>query len=199
MRENPKPFERYQHFKGKQYQILTLAKDSETGKDVVVYQALYGDYTVYVRELTQFMSPVDHAKYPDVTQEYRFEKCESDVTEQSFVQPVTSPGVSETAEPISGGQETDNRISDGQEADDRIADGQEAYLDPMVVEFLDADRYEEKLNILAGAHRKITDDMLEIMAVASNVELNEGSTEEKYTELRNCLLTMEKFECDRIR
>ena len=74
MRENPKPFEIYQHFKGNQYQILTLAKDSEDGRDLVVYQALYGDYAVYVRDLAQFMSPVDKAKYPASSQQYRFEK-----------------------------------------------------------------------------------------------------------------------------
>ena len=51
MREDPKPFEIYKHFKGNKYQVLMLATDSETKERVVVYQALYGDYAVYVLSL----------------------------------------------------------------------------------------------------------------------------------------------------
>ena len=74
MRDNPKPFEIFKHFKGKQYQILALAKDAGDGRSLVVYQALYGDYIIYVRDLSEFMSPVDKVKYPEASQEYRFER-----------------------------------------------------------------------------------------------------------------------------
>ena len=70
-------------------------------------------------------------------------------------------------------------------------------MDPQVEAFLDADSYEEKLNILAGLHRRITDDMLKIMALTMDIELNPGSTQEQYDELKNCLLTRNKFEADR--
>ncbi len=74
MREKPRPQELYRHFKGNMYQVLTLATDSETMKEMVVYQALYGEYKVYVRPLDSFMSEVDRDRYPGAEQKMRFEK-----------------------------------------------------------------------------------------------------------------------------
>jgi len=72
---------KYKHFKGKMYKVLDIVYDSESNNDeefkkIVVYQALYGDNLKWARPYDIFNSLVDKEKYPDVTQEYRFEEVE---------------------------------------------------------------------------------------------------------------------------
>ena len=79
-REIPKAHEIWQYFKGEYYQIICVGHHSETKERMVVYKKFTPLINKYIpiepciRPLDMFMSEVDHEKYPDVKQKYRFEK-----------------------------------------------------------------------------------------------------------------------------
>ncbi|MBB6287854.1 MULTISPECIES: DUF1653 domain-containing protein [unclassified Pseudomonas] len=49
----------YQHYKGPQYRVFSVARHSETEEEVVFYQALYGDYGFWVRPVSMFLETVE--------------------------------------------------------------------------------------------------------------------------------------------
>ena len=63
----------YKHFKGNYYLVEDIAINAEDDLQYVVYRALYGNNTLYIRPLEMFLSKVDKEKYPGSNQTYRFE------------------------------------------------------------------------------------------------------------------------------
>lgn len=60
MKTSPIPLGRYRHFKGYEYEVLAIAKNSETLEDTVVYRALYGENELWVRPLHMWTETVEH-------------------------------------------------------------------------------------------------------------------------------------------
>jgi len=192
-RKKPEAKEIYRHFKGNRYEIVTTAEDTETGEQLVIYRALYGEGRTWARELSNFMEELDPAKYPNASQKYRFEKEE---TAQAAPSPKTSDADAPAACPSSASGKTapaNAPITDESAAADEFS------LDPLVEEFLDAQTTEEKLNILSALRPRVTNEMIDTMAVASGLEIDPGDVEMRWADLRECLMTIEKYEQSRDR
>ena len=138
----------YKHFKNKLYQVKCVAYHSETKEKMVVYQAMYGEYAVYVRPYDMFMSEVDHVKYPDVAQKYRFEQ----------VDPLTMQEISDNLQSDNSQAvrvNSDNRMDEAytlkeDSVDNSLAQPEQQVDagDSVLDKFLDARGYEEKLDVL---------------------------------------------------
>ncbi len=189
----PKPHEIYKHFKGDLYQIVTIADHTETGERLVVYQALYGDFRTYARPLAMFAEKIDRERYPSAVQEYRFELQGPDAgrRREAEEEEKKSAFLTEAEDETAVKRESASEVQETAE--------EEPALDPMILEFLDSDSYEQRLNILAGLHHRITDEMITTMAIACDVEIEDGDIEERYEALRACLLTLDRYECSRLR
>ena len=177
----PRSNEIYRHFKGNLYRIITIAVHSETEEQMVVYQGLYGDFPTYCRPLSMFVSEVDHDKYPEVTQKYRFERLDNPANSDTDVKPAQNVELTEE----------DNICTQAEEKED-VPD-----VDPLILEFLDAETVLEKKNILAALHHRITDEMINTLAIAMDIVIEEGDTQERYRQLKNCLDTIDRYEIER--
>lgn len=201
--DKPSPQELYRHFKGNLYQIVTVATHSETREEMVVYQALYGDYKVYVRPLDMFMSKVDRVKYPDVRQEYRFEKVSpirevsvKEINEKSSASsPVEKTSLEKAREDFRREPYKPSQVM-SKTADEEAS---ELNMDPLVIKFLDADLAAEKNDILSKLRPIITNDMIDIMAMSLGVVVEKGDVIDRFNDLRTCLSAIEKFESSRLR
>lgn len=169
-RAMPRAGEFYMHFKGKLYQIVTVAIHTETEEPLVVYQAMYGTFKTYARPLAMFLSEVDHEKYPDVQQIYRFRKVElCENSEVELVDEVTAQ---------------ENECDETEETAD---------IEPLL-KFLDETDLHERLNILLQYRDQITETMLESMGMAMDCVLNGKTLEEKYYELDKVIRTKLQYE-----
>lgn len=221
----PAAGEFYRHFKGNLYQIKMLAKDSETGQDVVVYQGMYPPFTVWVRPLSMFMEPVDRKKYPQAVQNMRFERVtpakmttetgvdtsgkpaspanvQSASRASSAVTDTVGQSDKSTAAPTPGVSDTELRKA--------LESGQpERYLANRMTEeeiarrgmlqILDADSFREKRQLLVGLRPYIDKLLLHNIAAAWDVVLEEAPLEEQFESLLYCVDAHAKYEGGRLR
>ena len=215
----PRPQEIYRHFKGRLYQVLTLARHSETGEVLVVYQALYGDYAVFARPLSMFCSEVDAVKYPGAMQKERFQLWKgSEEAHALFAgeSPVTGNRETRAKQPEEDRQTRAKRPEEDRQTRAMQPDGifsqkekpaepsvqaaeEEVQLDPRLLRFLDANRMEEKMEILDSMQGDVTDEMIDIMAISLDTEIVSGEASERIAALRETIQMRLRFESSRLR
>ena len=196
MNQIPQAGEIYQHFKGKLYRFVALATHTETGEQLVIYQALYGEFQVFARPLSMFLEKVDAKKYPDAAGKDRFMRIP--MAEAAAVpQPVPAPSEN-PVEPRPAAMPSESTVESRAVAASS-ENSVEPQPDPGLLAFLDADSYEEKLEVFASLEGKVDLHMLNAIAASLDLELSEGSLEEQYDTLKSCLMTLERYECNRLR
>lgn len=192
MERVPKNGEIYRHFKNKLYQIIGIATHSETKEPLVIYQALYGGFGMYARPLAMFASEVDHNKYPDVKQKYRFTRVEmnADGTWHCVEEDNTVILEVQSAE-----QQSDlKNVAKQQETGIQAENPDEERPDPKLMEYLDAETFDEKYNVLVSMRDCITDKLVDDIAVVMDVVIPEGDLMNRYDALKMALRTKQKYE-----
>lgn len=200
----------YKHFKGQLYQVRALAENSEDNTPMVVYQAMYAPFKIWVRPLSMFLEKLDKEKYPDAAQEYRFERIilddrqNTEAAEPDIVQSEKSAAVTNTIHPEEAITVSDEEITDAllsgqveRKLSGKISDNQLAAKGLMI--FLDAENYHDKRHIFSSLEPYLNDTILNNIAVTLDLVLDEGSKEQHFETILNCLETHEHYECNRLR
>lgn len=200
----------YKHFKGQLYQVRALAENSEDNTPMVVYQAMYAPFKIWVRPLSTFLEKLDKEKYPDAAQEYRFDRIilddrqNTEAAEPDIVQSEKSAAVTNTIHPEEAITVSDEEITDAllsgqveRKLSGKISDNQLAAKGLMI--FLDAENYHDKRHIFSSLEPYLNDTMLNNIAVTLDLVLDEGSKEQHFETILNCLETHEHYECNRLR
>lgn len=198
MERVPKNGEIYRHFKNKLYQIIGIATHSETKEPLVIYQALYGGFGMYARPLAMFVSEVDHNKYPDVKQKYRFTRVEMNADGTwHCVEEEDNTGIVEIRSDSENATEQQSdlkNVAKQQETGIQAENPDEERPDPKLMEYLDAETFDEKYNVLVSMRDCITDKLVDDIAVVMDVVIPEGDLMNRYDALKMALRTKQKYE-----
>lgn len=194
-----RPGEFYRHFKNKLYQIVAVARHSETGESMVVYQALYGDYGVYVRPYDMFTSEVDHEKYPEVTQQWRFERVEPEQNAAGMAAGCGQAAAGNGQAAVGNGQVA---AGTGQVAGNR-QDSRRYYADrtpdPAFLQFLDTEDFDLRMECLKALEERVTQQELDSIYLVLDMKPEQGSLQEQLYAVRRFLTMQKRYDGSRLR
>jgi hypothetical protein len=159
--------------KEKKYQILTIARDRSTQKEMVVYQELFGSFAVFVESREAFGARMKNETAGTHLKETAL---------RSEAKP--DSGKTPEAEPI---QASESRRA-GQETEE---------IHPLFRRFLEADGYAQQMEILRGMGDVVDDTMINSIAVMMDLEIQDGPVEQRFQELLECIGMKQRYEIER--
>lgn len=195
---SPSAGEVYRHFKGKMYKVQGIATHSETSEALVIYQELQGDHLLYARPYESFIEVLDHKKYENVYEKYRFtfiptaNEYDGDISSDNSYE--RFPGNDNSV----AGTNAATPKADSHIEEDKLQERESA--ESPMLKFLDTDDFDEKYEILCNLKKQdITDILIDNLAVTLDVVIPEGTLEKRFDELKTCVKTRKQYESLRLR
>lgn len=195
-RQTPVAGQIYKHFKGNLYKVLAVAVHTESEEKLVVYQSVENPDRVFARPLEMFMSDIDRFRYPLIRAKYRFTLV-SEPEEETNGEETKE----ETLNEDTRGEDVKDEETEEQSDDDSAVykDNGELVIDPYVEGVLDEKEFSKKIEFFEMLRGKCTEDMLTTIAISLDIQLQEGSIEDKYSQILRTLKMHEKYETSRLR
>ena len=139
-----------------------------------------------------FVSEVDHQKYPDAEQVYRFEKVEPEQKTGSEQKAGSEQKVEPEQKAVT--QQKDGCGNTGSQAISQENNDNAEQINPGLLEFLDAETFDEKYNVLVSMRDNIDDKLIDDIAVVMDVVIPEGKLMDRYDDLKNTIRTRQRYE-----
>lgn len=168
----------YRHFKGGLYQAVCTAKDSETGEELVIYQALYGSFETYARPLKNFFEQLDRNKYPDSPQLYRFMEVDKDTLREME-------------------EDSGKDIKTEAEGTGELTGEKKGM--PLILRFLDAETSEEKLSLIKQSYNELDERTINNIEASLDIVSDSSDPDVRISYICDVLKTKAKYESNRLR
>ena len=192
---DPQIGEFYRYYQGGTVQILSLATHTETGEPLVVYQDLFGRYDTWATPRSRFVGEVDFAKHPTCPDRFRY----TFLPQSELHRPEGVRAHSRDSE--EGRAAEPERKADREQQGEARGREPEKSLSDLMLAFLDERDFEKKDEILAemAIRPDLNDGLIDNLAAALDVVIDEGSVDRRFSQLRVCVRTRARFENSRLR
>ncbi len=200
-RQTPVAGQIYKHFKGNLYKVLAVAVHTESEEKLVVYQSVDNPDRVFARPLEMFMSDIDRFRYPLIRAKYRFTLVSEPEEETNGEETKEEETKEETLNEDTKEEDVKDEETEEQSDDDSAVykDNGELVIDPYVEGVLDEKEFSKKIEFFEMLRGKCSEDMLTTIAISLDIQLQEGSIEDKYSQILRTLKMHEKYETSRLR